>query len=218
MAREQREGRANRAALAALQISVIPTTSSQQENPAPPSEKSEGPQQAPPRHNAKRPWPFKGYLFRGHLALIDAREQWKEVGILIMLILVRIQMLSYVDSLNSTAADKSHSFKLTLKTLALQQRSITAGTSLFIIGLLLLAVLLRRRIPRRWLDMGAGAFISFNRIFHCLKINLLLLHTTGVAPAADGPAPHHSGVICAGLGVDLLAHRPGGPVKAWQGD
>jgi hypothetical protein len=150
--------------------------------------------------------------------LIDAREQWKEVGILIMLILVRIQMLSYVDSLNSTAADKSHSFKLTLKTLALQQRSITAGTSLFIIGLLLLAVLLRRRIPRRWLDMGAGAFISFNRIFLCLKINLLLLHTTGVAPAADGPAPHLSGVLCAGLGVDLLAHRPGGPVKAWQGD
>jgi len=107
--------------------------------------------------------------------LIDARQQWKEVVILITLILVRIHMLSYVDALNSTAADNTHSLKLTLKSLALQQRWITVGSSLSIIGLLLLVVLLRRRIPRRWLDVSAGAFISFNLIFHFLKINLLLL-------------------------------------------
>ncbi len=107
--------------------------------------------------------------------MIDAREQWKEVVILITLILVRIHMISYVDALNSTAADSTHSLKLTLKTLALQQRWITVGSSLLIIGLLLLAVLLRRRIPRRWLDVIAGAFITFNLIFHFLKINLLLL-------------------------------------------
>jgi hypothetical protein len=109
------------------------------------------------------------------VALIDAREQWKEVVILITLILVRMHMLSYVDALNSTAADNTHSLKLTLKSLALQQRWITVGSSLSIIGLLLLVVLLRRRIPRRWLDVSAGAFISFNLIFHFLKINLLLL-------------------------------------------
>jgi len=108
------------------------------------------------------------------MVLIDAREQWKEVVILITLILVRIHMLTYVDALNSTAADNTHSLKLTLKTLAIQHRWIT-GPSLLIIGLLLLAVLLRRRIPRRWLDVSAGAFISFNLIFHFLKINLLLL-------------------------------------------
>ena len=107
--------------------------------------------------------------------MIDARQQWKEVVILITLILVRIHMLSYVDALNSTAADNTHSLKLTLKSLALQQRWITVGSSLSIIGLLLLVVLLRRRIPRRWLDVSAGAFISFNLIFHFLKINLLLL-------------------------------------------
>ena len=107
--------------------------------------------------------------------MIDAREQWKEVVILIALILVRIHMLSYVDALNSTAADNTYSLKLTLKTLALQQRWITVGVSLITIGLLLLAVLLRRRIPRRWLDVSAGTFISFNLIFHFLKINLLLL-------------------------------------------
>jgi len=36
--------------------------------------------------------------------LIDAREQWKEVVILITLILVRIHMLNYVDALNSVAS------------------------------------------------------------------------------------------------------------------
>ena len=122
-----------------------------------------------------RSWPFRGNPVGGHLGLIDARDQWKEVVILITLILVRIHMLTYVDALNSTAADNTHSLKSTLKTLALQQRWITVGPSLIFIGLLLLAVLLRRRIPRRWLDVSAGAFISFNLIFHFLKINLLLL-------------------------------------------
>ena len=107
--------------------------------------------------------------------MTDAHEQWKEVAILITLILVRIHMLTYVDALNSTAADKTHALKLTLKTLALQQRWITVGPSLIIIGLLLWAVLLGRRIPRRWLDVVAGAFITSNLIFHFLKINLLLL-------------------------------------------
>jgi hypothetical protein len=128
--------------VAALQISVIPTTSSQQEKPANPS---------------------------------YAREQWKEVVILITMILVRIHMITYVDALNSTAADKTHSLKLTLKSLTLKQHWISVGPSLIIIVLLLWCVLLRRPIPRRWLDVVVGTFITFNLIFHFLKINLLLL-------------------------------------------
>ena len=163
-------------ARAALQISVIPTTQSQQDNQANTSENPEGPQQPPRAKNGKRP-----RLFSGQLAVVDAREQWKEITILITLILVRLHMLTYVDALNSTSADQTHAFKLAIKNLALQQQWVIMGPSLIIISLLLLALLLRRPIPRRLLDVVAGAFITINLIVHFLKINLLLL-TPPAAP------------------------------------
>ena len=86
--------------MAALQISVIPTTQSQQDNQANTSDNPEGPQQPPRATNGKRP-----RLFSKQLAVVDAREQWKEVTILITLILVRLHMLTYVDAINSTSAD-----------------------------------------------------------------------------------------------------------------
>jgi hypothetical protein len=153
---------------------VIPTTSSQQQNPAQPPEKPEGSQQAPPRKKAKRPWPF-----RGHLALIDAREQWKEVVILITLVLVRLQMLNYVDALDTSKSDRTIELKNALKIIVTESAHYGHYASWLIIALLVLSVLLRRNIPRRWLDIVAGAFISFNLIIHFLKINLLLLTPPG---------------------------------------
>ena len=149
---------------------MIPTTQSQQDNQANSSEKPEGPHQPPRPNNGKR-----SRLFSGRLAVVEAREQWKEVVILITLILVRLHMLTYVEALNSTAADKTHALKLAIKNLALQQQWITVIPSLIIISLMLLTTLLQRPIPRRWLDVGAGAFITINLIVHFLKINLLLL-------------------------------------------
>jgi hypothetical protein len=113
-----------------------------------------------------RPW--------GTLNPLEGRRQGKEVMVVISLILVRMHMISYVDALNSTSADKTHALKVAIKALALQQRWITEVPYLFVIGLLLLALLLRVRIPRRWLDVSVGAFITINLIFHFLKINLLL--------------------------------------------
>jgi hypothetical protein len=153
---------------------VIPTTSSQQQNPAQPPEKPEGSQQAPPRKKAKRPWPF-----RGHLALIDARGQWKEVVILITLFLVRLQMLNYVDALDTSKSDRTIGLKNALKIIVTESAQLGLYASWLIIALLVLSVLLRRNIPRRWLDIVAGAFISFNLIIHFLKINLLLLTPPG---------------------------------------
>jgi hypothetical protein len=153
---------------------VIPTTSSQQQNPAQPSEKPEGSQQAPPRKKAKRPWSLKG-----HLALIDAREQWKEVVILITLVLVRLQMLNYVDALDTSKSDRTIELKNALKIIVTGSAHYGLYASWSGIALLVLSVLLGRGIPRRWLDIVAGAFISFNLIIHFLKINLLLLTPPG---------------------------------------
>jgi hypothetical protein len=113
-----------------------------------------------------RPW--------GTLNPLEGRRQGKEVMVVISLILVRMHMISYVDALNSTSADKTHALKVAIKAFALQQRWITVVPYLFVIGLLLLALLLRVRIPRRWLDVSVGAFITINLVFHFLKINLLL--------------------------------------------
>ena len=153
---------------------MIPTTSSQQQNPAQPSEKPEGSQQAPPRKKAKRPWPF-----RGHLALIVAREQWKEVVILITLVLVRMHMLNYVDALDTSKSDRTIELKNALKIIVTKSAHYGHYAPWLIFALLVLSVLLGRGIPRRWLDIVAGAFISFNLIIHFLKINLLLLTPPG---------------------------------------
>jgi len=162
--------------MAALQISVIPTSQSQQEKQANPSAKPEA-LRPPPRPNIGR----LPRLFSGQLAVVDAREQWKEITVLTTLILVRLHMMTYVDALNPTSADQTHAFKLAIKNVALQQQWFIIAPSLITIGLLLLALLLRLPIPRRWLDVLAGAFITINLIVHFLKINLLLL-TPPAAP------------------------------------
>jgi hypothetical protein len=111
--------------------------------------------------------------------LIDAREQWKEVVILITLFLVRLQMLNYVDALDTSKSDRTIGLKNALKIIATESAHLGLYASWLIIALLVLSVLLRRNIPRRWLDIVAGAFISFNLIIHFLKINLLLLTPPG---------------------------------------
>ena len=68
-----------------------------------------------------------------------------------------------------------------IKQLAVQQQWLTAVPSLIVISLMLLAVLLRQRIPRIWLDWAAAVFISLNLIIHFLKINLLLLTPASAA-------------------------------------
>jgi len=111
--------------------------------------------------------------------LIDAREQWKEVVILITLFLVRLQMLNYVDALDTSKSDRTIGLKNALKIIVTESAHLGLYASWLIIALLVLSVLLRRNIPRRWLDIVAGAFISFNLIIHFLKINLLLLTPPG---------------------------------------
>ena len=111
--------------------------------------------------------------------MIDAREQWKEVVILITLFLVRLQMLNYVDALDTSKSDRTIGLKNALKIIVAESAHLGLYASWLIIALLVLSVLLRRNIPRRWLDIVAGAFISFNLIIHFLKINLLLLTPPG---------------------------------------
>jgi len=111
--------------------------------------------------------------------LIDAREQWKEVVILITLFLVRLQMSNYVDALDTSKSDRTIELKNALKIIATESAHLGLYASWLIIALLVLSVILRRNIPRRWLDIVAGAFISFNLIIHFLKINLLLLTPPG---------------------------------------
>jgi hypothetical protein len=111
--------------------------------------------------------------------LIDARGQWKEVVILITLFLVRLQMLNYVDALDTSKSDRTIGLKNALKIIVTESAHLGLYASWLIIALLVLSVLLRRNIPRRWLDIVAGAFISFNLIIHFLKINLLLLTPPG---------------------------------------
>jgi len=155
---------------------VIPTTPSQHNTPTnPPTQAQEAKKASLPNHaTGSRP-------FKGNRSLMDGREQWKEITILITLILVRLHMVTYVDALNSSAADKTHALKVVIKNFALQQQLIIMSPSLIIISLLLLALLLRRPIPRGWLDVAAGTFITINLIIHFLKINLLLL-TPPAAP------------------------------------
>ena len=111
--------------------------------------------------------------------MIDAREQWKEVVILITLFLVRLQMSNYVDALDTSKSDRTIELKNALKIIATESAHLGLYASWLIIALLVLSVILRRNIPRRWLDIVAGAFISFNLIIHFLKINLLLLTPPG---------------------------------------
>lgn len=135
-----------------------------------PSELQQPPATTQPNRTAKA-W--------GRLSAREAQEQLKEAGILLSLILVRIQMLNYVDALDTSKSDKTHALKNTLKYIVMEQKDFGLHVSWSIIALLVLSVLLRRGIPRRWIDIVAGTFISFNLIIHFLKINLLLLTPPG---------------------------------------
>lgn len=118
----------------------------------------------------------------GRLPTRAAREQFKEVGILLVLTVVRIHMLNYVDALDSSKSDKTYAIKSALKGIALNAKDLSLYIPSIMIALLVLVALLGRRIPRRWLDVVAGSFIGINLIFHFIKINLLLL-TPPAAPS-----------------------------------
>ena len=49
----------------------------------------------------------------------DMREQLKEVGILLSLVLVRMQMLNFVDAFDSSKSDKTQAIKIAIKSTAL---------------------------------------------------------------------------------------------------
>ena len=129
---------------------------------------------APQPNQSGQPW--------GRMSPRDMREQLKEVGILLSLVLVRMQMLNFVDAFDSSKSDKTQAIKIAIKSTALQHKGANLYVHSFIIALLILCLLLRRRIPRRWLDVFAGVYISFNLVFHFAKINLLLL-TPPAAPS-----------------------------------
>jgi hypothetical protein len=123
-------------------------------------------------HVSRRPW--------GRLSALDAREQLKEVGVLLSLILVRMQMLNYVDAFISSKSERMHVVKQALIYTSAHIKELVFYVDLAMIASLVLCVALGRRIPRRWLDVIAGSFIAFNLIVHFIKINLLLL-----TPPAD---------------------------------
>jgi len=125
------------------------------------------------------PQPSRTAKAWGRLSAREAQEQLKEAGILLSLILVRMQMLNYVDALDTSKADKTHGFKNMLKYVVTEHANFALYVSWPIVALLVLSVVLRRGIPRRWIDIVAGGFISFNLIIHFLKINLLLLTPPG---------------------------------------
>jgi hypothetical protein len=129
------------------------------------------PPEAPQPNRPQKPW--------GRLSAREAQEQLKEAGILLSLILVRLQMLNYVNVLDTSKSDKTYALKNTLKYIVTENAHYGLYASWSIIALLVLSVLLRRGIPRRWIDIIAGAFISFNLTIHFLKINLLLLTPPG---------------------------------------
>jgi len=129
------------------------------------------PPAAPQPNRPKKPW--------GRLSAREAQEQLKETGILASLILVRLQMLNYVDAFDTSKLDRTLELKNALKIVVTENAHYGLYASWSIIALLVLSVLLGRGIPRRWLDVLAGAFISFNLIVHFLKINLLLLTPPG---------------------------------------
>jgi hypothetical protein len=91
-------------------------------------------------------------------------------------------MLAYVDALDSSKSEKTHALKTALKTLALHFKDLNLYVSSAMVLALVLCVVFRRRIPRRWIDVVAGSFIAFNLILHFIKINLLLL-TPPAAPS-----------------------------------
>ena len=125
-------------------------------------------------HGPGRPW--------GRLPSRDAREQLKEVGILVSLILVRMQMLNYAEALDSSKLERTHSIKEALKNAAIAFKDIEHPVAAAMIAAFALCVVFRRRIPRRLLDFVIGPLIAFNLIFHFIKINLLLL-TPPAAPS-----------------------------------
>lgn len=129
---------------------------------------------APQPNQPARPW--------GRMPAREMREQLKEVGALLSLILVRMQMVNYVDAFDSSKSDKTQAIKIAIKSAAVQHKWTNLYVHSAIIALFVLCLLLRRRIPRRWLDVFAGAYIGFNLIFHFAKINLLLL-TPPAAPS-----------------------------------
>jgi hypothetical protein len=103
----------------------------------------EQPSAALQAHEPRRPW--------GLLPSRKAREQLKEVGVLLSLILVRMQILNYVEAMNSLNSRKTHAIKYA----ALSSKDPSLYASALMYALLTLCVLLRRRIQRRWLDVVA---------------------------------------------------------------
>lgn len=167
----------------------------------------EQPSAALQAHEPGRPW--------GRLPSREAREQLKELGVLLSLILVRMQMLNDVEAMNSSNSEKTQAIKDALKNAALSSMDLSLYASALMIALLALCVVLRRRIPRRWLDVVAGAFIGFNLILQFMKINLLLL-TPPAAPAMDAarPDPDLLGFLRDCMGLHHLAFLLGGQGQA----